>query len=96
MCYNVVGDKTMCLFKFKKIVKVEIVEQSEGISEDDQLTNLAVGHMMGGFDGMVHASLLNESEGPTTTFLITYDNGTTEIKTVLDNNLEYRKYIKYI
>ena len=86
----------MCLFKTKKIVKVEIVGRSKGISEDDQLTNLAAGHMMGGFDGMVHASLLNESEGPTTTFLITYDNGTTEIKTVLDSSLDYKKYIKFI
>lgn len=86
----------MCLFKTKKIVKVEIVGQSEGISESDQLTNLAAGHMMGGFDGMVHASLLNESEGPATTFLITYDNGTNEIKTVLDSSLEYRKFIKFI
>ena len=68
----------MCLFKLKKILKVEIIAQSEGIDENDQLTNLAAGHMMGGFDGMVHASLLNESEGPTTTFLITYDNGTSE------------------
>ena len=67
-----------------------------GISDDDQLTNLAAGHMMGGFDGMVYVSLLNESEGPTTTFLITYYNGTTEIKTVLDSSLEYRKYIKFI
>ena len=86
----------MCLFKFKKIVKVEIIGQSEGISENDQLTNLAAGHMMGGFDGMVHASLLNESEGPTTTFLITYNNGTSEIKTVLDSSFEYRKYINFI
>lgn len=86
----------MCLFKLKKILKVEIIAQSEGISESDQLTNLAAGHMMGGFNGMVHASLLNESEGPTTTFLIIYDNGTTEIKTVLDNSLDYRKYMKFI
>ena len=86
----------MCLFRIKKIIKVDIIAQTEGISESDQLTNLAAGHMMGGFDGMVHASLLNESEGPTTTFLITYDNGTTEIKTVLDSSLEYRKYIKFI
>lgn len=86
----------MWFFKTNKIVNVEIIAQSEGISEDDQLTNLAAGHMMGGFDGMVHASLLNESEGPTTTFLITYDNETTEIKTVLDSSLEYRKYVKFI
>lgn len=86
----------MWFFKTKKIVSVEIIAQSEGISESDQLTNLAAGHMMGGFDGMVHASLLNESEGPKTTFIITYDNGTTEIKTVLDNSLEFRKYVKFL
>lgn len=86
----------MGIFTRKKIVKVEIFEYTEGISESDALMNYAVGHMMGGFDGMVHASILNESEGPTTTFLITYNNGTTEIKTVLDSSLEYRNLIKFI
>lgn len=81
---------------FKKIIKVEIIGQSEGISEDEVLMNYAVGHMMGGFDGMVHADLLNESEGPTTTFKITYDNGTTQVKTVLNSSFEYRNYLKYL
>lgn len=78
---------------FKKIIKVEIIGQTEGVSEDDELSNFATGHMMGGFDGMVHASLLNYSEGPTTTFRITYDNNTTEVRTILDDSLEYRNLI---
>ena len=86
----------MCLFKFKKIVKVEIVGQSEGISEDDQLTNLAAGHMIGGFEGMVHASILNDSEAPTTTFQITYDNGTTKIVTIKDGISNYYYYMNLV
>lgn len=86
----------MGVFKRKKIIKVEIIESSEGISEDDAMMNYAVGHMMGGFNGMVHASILNESEGPTTTFLIFYNDGSSEIKTVLNSSLEYKNYIKYI
>ena len=86
----------MCLFKFKKIVKVGIVGQSEGISEDDQLTNLAAGHMIGGFEGMVHASILNDSEAPTTTFQITYDNGTTKIVTIKDGTSNYYYYMNLV
>lgn len=81
---------------FKKIIKVEIIGQTEGISEDDALMNYAVGHMMGGFDGMVHADILNESEGPTTTFKIIYDNGTIDIKTVANSSFQYRNYLKYL
>ena len=29
-------------------------------------------------------------------FFKTNDNGTTEIKTVLDNSLEFRKYVKFL
>ena len=78
---------------FKKIIKVEVIGQTEGISEDEQLSNYAAGHMMCGFNGMVHASLLNDSEGPTTTFRIFYDNNTVEIKSVLNSSLEYRNLI---
>ena len=84
------------LFKTKKIVSVEIIGYTEGISEDDALSNYAAGHMMGGFDGMVHASLLNESEAPTTTFLIHYDNGTSETKTVKDGSSQYNYYIRFV
>ena len=52
----------MCLFKMK-IVRVELIEQIDGfthyMSEDDKLTNLALGHMTGGFDGMVAADVYN-------------------------------------
>ncbi len=86
----------MGIFKQKKIIKVEIIEQTTGLSEDDKLTNYAAGHMMGGFDGMVHAYLLNESESSKTTFYISYEDGSTEIRCVNDNSFEYNKYIKFI
>lgn len=84
------------LFKTKKIVRVEIVSIEEGISESDQLMNYAVGHMMGGFDGMVHASLLNESEGAKTTFKIVYDDGSVKYRKVNNGSSEYNKYIQYL
>ena len=86
----------MGFFTRKKIVKVEIIGYTEGISEDDALMNYAAGHMMGGFDGMVHASLLNDSEAPTTTFQITYDNGTTKIVTVKDGTSNYYYYMNLV
>ncbi len=86
----------MGIFTRKKIIKVEIIGYTEGISDDDALMNYAVGHMMGGFDGMVHADILNESEGPTTTFKITYDNNTTDIKTVANSSFEYKNYLRFL
>lgn len=49
----------MCFFK--KIIRTEIINTMPGISEEDKLNNLVVGHMMGGFHGVMHARLLNES-----------------------------------
>ncbi len=86
----------MCLFKRKKIISVEIIGHTEGISEDDALMNYAAGHMMGGFEGMVQADILNDSERPTTTFLVKYDNGTQKIITANDGSYEYYKYIRYL
>lgn len=86
----------MVFFNRKKIINVEIIAQTEGFSEDDELMNYAAGHMMGGFDGMVQASILNDYEKPTTTFEITYDNGSTEIITVNNDSFDYNYYIKYL
>ncbi len=87
----------MCfLFQNKKIVSVEILNQTDGIDEDEQLLNYAVGHMISGFDGMVHASVLNDELSDTTTFKIEYSNGSTEIKVVNNNSLAYSKYIKFL
>ena len=39
----------MCWSWFEKpILKTEIIEETEGLDEDEKLTNLAVGDMMGG------------------------------------------------
>lgn len=55
-----------------------VVGQTDGIGEDDRITNYAVGHMMGGFDGMLHADLLNESRSAETVFRVFYCDGTFE------------------
>lgn len=86
----------MCLFKKKKIIEVEIIGHTDGISEDDELMNYAAGHMMGGFEGMVQASILNDSEPPTTTFEIIYEDGTSKIKTVIDGSSDYNYYIQFL
>lgn len=87
----------MCFFKKKrKIVDAIIISYNEGISDGDALTNLASGHMMSGFDGMVHASLLNESQGPTVTFQLCYDDGSIKNVTVDYGGIEYRFYINYV
>ena len=52
--------------------------------------------MIGGFEGMVHASILNDSEAPTTTFQITYDNGTTKIVTIKDGTSNYYYYMNLV
>ena len=86
----------MWFFKKKSIVKTVLVGISKGISEDDALTNLAAGHMMGGFDGMVHAQLLNDSQRPTATFQVFYNNGTCEVVTVDIGSSQYNYYINFI
>lgn len=84
----------MCFFK--KIIRTEIIGTMSGISEEDKLNNLAVGHMMGGFHGVMHARLLNESEGEKTTFLVIYSDNTSSTITVNNNSLAYKKYIAYL
>ncbi len=79
----------------KKIESVILICENEP-SEDELLSNYATGHMMGGFWGMVQADILNSYEGLTTTFLIKYENGTSEYRTVKNSSLEYRRLIKYI
>lgn len=75
----------------KNIISVQIVEHKDGINEDDKLMNYAVGHMMGGFDGIMQAHLLNEFEGAKTTFYVTYDDGSSEHITLdeYDANYDY-------
>lgn len=86
----------MDLFKQKKIVKVEIISQTEGLSGNDQLTNYAVGHMMDGFDGVVAADIYNDYNASKTLFLVYYDNGTTETICVKDDSQEFNYYIQFI
>ncbi len=84
----------MCFFK--KIIRTEIIDTMPGISEEDKLNNLVVGHMMNGFNGVMHANLLNESEGEKTTFLVIYSDNTSSTITVNNNSLAYKKYITYL
>lgn len=84
------------LGKSKQIARTEIVDHIEGISENDKLTNLAAGHMMGGFDGMVHANMLNSYEIAKTVFLVIYTDGTKELVEVEDGSSAYRKYASYL
>ena len=87
----------MCfLFQTKKIISVEILEQTDGIDEDEQLLNYTIGHMMGGFEGLGYAYFINDELSGTTTFKIVYSNGTNEIKVVSNNSLAYSKYIKFL
>ena len=80
----------------KQIARTEIVEQIAGLNEDDKLTNLAAGHMMGGFHGMMHASSLNSYESAKTIFLVVYTDGSCEYVETEDGSSAYRKYIKYL
>lgn len=80
----------------KQILRTEIVEETEGLDENDKFTNLAVGDMMGGFDGMVFADLYNQEHSATTTFKVTYTDGTYELIETENGSSYYKKYIKYL
>ncbi len=82
----------MCFFKKKKIVKVVVEECIESISQDEQMLNYANGHMMGGFEGVFMANLINENSYPETVFLIFYDDGSTKRKRVKNNSYDYKYY----
>ena len=84
------------LGKSKQIARTEIVDHIEGISENDKLTNLAAGHMMGGFHGMMHASSLNSYESAKTIFLVVYTDGSSEYVETEDGSSAYRKYLNYL
>lgn len=86
----------MWFFKKKSIVKTILIGYTNGISDDDALTNLAAGHMMGGFDGMVHAQMLNDSQRPTATFQVFYNNGNCETVTVEVGSSNYNYYLNFI
>lgn len=83
----------MCFFKFKKIVSVVIIEEIDGLDEDEQLENLVVGDMIGGFDGMVCAEIYNQDHSAQTVFLVTYDDGSQERILTDNGSRAYRRYI---
>ena len=94
-------EKNMGFFKWlfslsKTILKTEIVAESDGLDEDDKLTNLAVGEMMDGFDGMVFADIYNQEHSATTTFRVTYTDGTSELIETENGSSQYRKFMKYL
>ena len=51
---------------------------------------------MGGFDGMVHANMLNSYESAKTVFLVIYTDGTKERVETEDGSSAYRKYVSYL
>lgn len=81
------------LFKPKQLIKAEVVNENQELSDDDKLLNYAAGHLMGGFDGMVQADILNETK--LTTFKLYYDNGSTKFVTVENNSAKYNYYINF-
>ena len=56
--------------KTKTIEKVYILERIEGLSEDEQIDNLAFGDVEGGFDCLVMADMYNEEHCAKTKFKI--------------------------
>lgn len=84
------------MFKRKKLIKAEILEEIEGFTEEEQLMNYAAGHMMGGFDGMVQASMLNEFNKDQTVFQLYYDDGSTEVAKVDNDSRLYVNYMNYV
>lgn len=80
----------------KTIAKVEIDEVIDGLDEDDKLTNLAVGDMMGGFDGMVYADMINEEDSAKTIFKVTYTDGSVEYITTNNGSSAYYKYMRLV
>ena len=87
----------MCFKIFtRRITETIVIGQVSGIDEDEALFNLAVGDSLGGFDGMMHAFFLNESDPGETIFLVYYDDGTAEIKQVKNGSALYNKYVSYL
>lgn len=82
--------------KVKQIEKTEIVEETEGLDEDEQFTNLIIGDELGGFEGMALADDYNQRNAGTTTFLVTYTDGTTELVETTTGNSWYKKYMRYL
>lgn len=74
------------LFKTKKIIKTEIVEHKEGLSEDEEFENLVIGDMEAGFEGMLAADVYNQYHSSETTFKVFYDDGSCILETVNDNS----------
>ena len=58
-------------------------------------SNLVIGDNLGGFEGMFLADMYNHDNSATTTFLITYKDGSTAVKEVENGTSLYRKYIRY-
>ena len=84
------------MFKKKKLISAEILEEIEGFTEDEQLMNYAAGHMMGGFDGMVQASILNEFNKDQTVFQLYYDDNSTEVVKVDNDSRLYSYDINFV
>lgn len=80
----------------KQILRTEIVEETDGLDEDEQFTNIIIGDELGGFDGAVAADVYNQYHSAKTTFLVTYTDGTTELVETENGSSWYRKYMRYL
>lgn len=77
------------------IVKTKIVDAFGKTSVSSAVARSAVGNMVAGTAGaIIGASTAKNNRS--TTFLIFYKNGKKATRTVPNDSLEYRKYIKYL
>lgn len=84
------------LFHRKKIVETEILEEIDGLSDNEQLDNLFLGNYFGGPLGMVLADDYNNSNDSQTTFRVYYSDKTYKEITVNNHSKEYKYYIKFL
>lgn len=84
------------LFTPKKIIRTEIIGQTDGLDESNKLANLVVGHREGGFDGMVTADVYNQYHSAKTTFKVYYDNGSYTTETVYNDSSRYNYLLQFL
>lgn len=89
----------MCLLKLlfssNKILKTKIINEYDALTEADKTTNLAVGHAIGGFEGMVAADIHNKANSTITVFEVIYTDKTKKIIETVKGSSSYYKYFKY-
>ena len=84
------------LFKRKCIIKTEIVDAEDGLDAEEQMCNELLAYEEFGFEGFIDATIYNDCNSPKTTFLLYYDDGSTELATVNDDSKEFFRYISLL